>query len=153
MPKVDEPNNKWKNEIEEILEHDERRKPDLVRISRPVPPPKVRTGTPAWYPTPEKLIVGGMLLLIAGVAVRRFVLPLTIIGFALSGIGYYLLIRRNRRASAGYGTGRSNSQQTKFWRGKPVDSKRPPVTRRDGNILEFPGSPRKKTRRWFGKKP
>ncbi|MDA0677484.1 MAG: hypothetical protein O2788_05700 [Chloroflexi bacterium] len=152
MSKVEEPKNKWKNEIEEILEHEERRKPELVRISRPVKPRKVRTRTPAWYPTPEKLIVGGMLILIAGVIFRNFVLPLTITGFVLSGIGYYLLIRRNRRMSSGYGSNRSTGQPKQYWRGKPVDSDRPAVKRRDGNILEFPATSRKKTRRWFGRK-
>ena len=152
MPKVDEPDNKWKNQIEEILENDERRPSELVRISRPVKPRKVRTGTPAWYPTPEKLIVGGMLLLIAAAIIRNFVLPLTVTGIVLSGIGYYFLIMRKRRASSGYGNRSSNSKPTHFWRGKPVSSERPPVKRRDGNILEFPDTPARKTRRWFGRK-
>ena len=153
MSKVEEPRNKWKNEIEEILENDERRKPELVRISRPVKPRKVRTGTPAWYPTPEKLVVGGMLILIAAVIIRRYVLPLTIAGFLISGIGYYLLIRRNRRASSGTGTGASTGKPAQYWRGKQVNSDRPPVKRRDGNILEFEVNPPKKSRRRFGKKP
>ena len=152
MSKVEEPKNKWKNEIEKILEHEERRKPELVRISRPVKPRKVRTGTPAWYPTPEKLIVGGMLILIAAVFLRNFVLPLTITGFLISGLGYYQLVRRHRRMSQGYGSSKSTGEPTQYWRGKPVDSDRPAVKRRDGNILEFEASPRKKTQRWFGRK-
>ena len=152
MSKVEEPKNKWKNEIEKILEHEERRKPELVRISRPVKPRKVRTGTPAWYPTPEKLIVGGMLILIAAVFLRNFVLPLTITGFLISGLGYYQLVRRHRRMSQGYGSSKSTGEPTQYWGGKPVDSDRPAVKRRDGNILEFEASPRKKTQRWFGRK-
>jgi hypothetical protein len=152
MSKVEEPQNKWKNEIEEILEHEERRKPELVRISRPVKPRKVRIGPPAWYPTPEKLIVGGMLILIAAVILRNFVLPLTVTGFLISGIGYYQLVRRHRRMSARSGSSKSTGKPTRYWRGKPVDSDRPAVKRRDGNILEFEAAPRKKARRWFGKK-
>jgi hypothetical protein len=152
MSNIEEPQNKWKNEIEEILEYEERRKPELVRISHPVKPRKVRTGTPAWYPTSEKLIVGGMLILIAAVILRNFVLPLTIAGFLISGIGYYQLVRRHRRMSQGYGSSKPTGKPTQYWRGKPVHSDRPAVKRRDGNILEFEAAPRKKTRRWLGRK-
>ncbi len=85
---------------------------------------------------------------------RSFVLPLTLGGFALAGLGYYLIVMRKRRAKFGYSSSTSSSSgdgSPKYWRGQPVD---PPgeVKKRDGNIIEFPGPEPKKSRGRFGRK-
>lgn len=156
MPRLDEPNDRLRNEIEEILEAEEKRESEPpVRIARPVKPRRVRTGTPLWMPTPEKMIAAGIIILLVGALIRQFVVPLLIIGFALSGIGYYMLVRRKR--SERYGGGRSSrgssaAPETKYWRGRPVDEQPKKVKTRDGNVVEFPDTLKNKARRRFGKK-
>lgn len=157
MPTTEDPNDKVREQIEEILEMEERRKPEPIRIARPVTPRKVRSGTPIWYPTPEKLIVAGIVLMVIAVVTRSFVLPLTLVGFAMAGLGYYMIIMRKRRAKYGISSGRSGDNSPKYWRGKPVKPSaqaRPSgkVKKRDGNILEFPGSDTEKGKRKFGRK-
>ena len=159
MPKVEEPNGPNKkvwDQIEEILEEDERKGPQPIRIARPVAPRKVhkvRSRTSAWYPTPEKLIVAGLVLMVIAVALRNFVLPLTLGGFALAGIGYYMLVMRKRRNKFGSSTRRpgAGDSSPKYWRGKPVKPSGQ-VKKRDGNILEFPDSLQGKKRSRFGRK-
>lgn len=157
MPQVEEPNDKVREQIEEILENTERTKPEPIRIARPVTPRKVRSGTPLWYPTPEKLIAAGLVLMLIAVITRSFVLPLTVAGFAVAGIGYYLLIQRKRRAKYGVSSGGIGDSSPKYWRGKPIDSEKrskpsTPVTRRDGNIIDFPDPDDAKSKRRFGRK-
>ncbi len=154
MPKVEEPNDKVREQIEEILENNERKKPVPIRIARPVTPRKVRSGTPIWYPTPEKLIVAGLALMVIAVVTRTLVLPLTVAGFALAGFGYYLLVARKRRSKFGAPGAGPTDNSPKYWRGKPVKPSRPSgtVKRRDGNILDFPDSDQDKPKRRFGRK-
>lgn len=151
MPKVDEPNDKVWEQIEEILEKDERKEPVPIRIARPTTPRKVRSGTPIWYPTPEKLIVAGIALMLIAVIGRTLVLPLTLGGFALAGVGYYMIVMRKRRTKYGGSTSGFRDDSPKYWRGKPVEP-RGPVKRRDGNILEFPEPSEGKPKRKFGRK-
>lgn len=151
MPQVEEPNDKVREQIEEILEKDATRKPDLIRIARPTAPRKARSGTPIWYPTPEKLMVAGLLLMLIAVVSRTFVLPLTLVGFALAGTGYYMIIQRKRRAKFGTSGGRTGDNSPKYWRGKPVKPATE-VKKRDGNILEFPGADDDEPKRRFGRK-
>lgn len=160
MPKVEEPNDKVREQIEEILEQEEKRAPVPIRVARPAAPRKVRSsrsGMPIWYPTPEKLIVAGLVLFVIAAVTRNAVLPLTLAGFVLAGIGYYMLVMRKRRGKFGFsGSGRPGVQSEQYWRGRPVKPSRaeksgPPVKKRDGNVLEFPDSLPKKRRKWFGK--
>lgn len=150
MPKVEEPNDKVREQIEEILEQDERRKPEPIRIAKPVAPRKAqvrRSGTPFWYLTPEKLIALGIILMVSAVLARRFVLPLTLGGFILAGIGYYMIVMRRRKAKYG-GTGSATvDTSARYWRGQRVD--RPPeqVRRRNGNIIDFPDVGKSKSKR------
>lgn len=160
MPKADEPRDKVREQIEEILELDEKRAPvqsGRIQVARPISPRKVRSGTPLWYPTGEKLILAGLALLLIAVVTRRAVLPLALGGFVLAGIGYYMLVTKRRRARLGGSSGGSGAVPPQYWRGKPVkpsESRAPrkPVKKRDGNVLEFPDSRQSKSRRWFGKK-
>ena len=160
MPKVEEPNDKLREQIEEILEQEEKRAPVPIRVARPVTPRKVRStrsGSPIWYPTPEKLILAGLVLLIVAAVTRNAVLPLTLGGFAIAGLGYYMLVMRKRRGKFGApGRGRAGVQPEQYWRGRPVTPSRDekpstPVKKRDGNVLEFPEPLPKKRRKWFGK--
>ncbi len=154
MPQVEDPNEKVREQIEEILAKDERRPVTPIRVARPVTPRKVRSGTPLWYPTPEKLMATGVVLMLIAVIGRRFVLPLTLAGFVVAGIGYYMLVMRKRRAKYGISSGGPGNSPTQYWRGKPVNPVEPtgPVKKRDGNILEFPDSLQTKKRRRFGRK-
>jgi hypothetical protein len=150
MPTVDEPNDRLRNEIEEILAAEDRKSREPIRIVNPVKPRRVRVGTPWWMPTPEKLIVMGIVVLITGAIIRHFVLPLTIAGFALSGIGYYMLVRRKRAARTGRVNRSSGGTEQKYWRGRPVEP--PKVKTIEGNVVEFPDSFKNKVRRKFGGK-
>lgn len=160
MPRIEEPNEKMREQIEEILEQEEKRAPaqpprrELIPVARPASPRKVRSsGIPLWYPTPEKLIVFGLILLVIAAVTRTAVLPLTLGGFVLAGIGYYLLIVKRRRAKYGNSTGgRSAVDPQPYWRGRPVNKPGTPVKKRDGNVLEFPDTFQTKKRSWFGKK-
>ena len=141
MPTVEDPNNKVREQIEEILERDEERAPQPIRIAKPVAPRKAsfrRSATPIWYPTPEKLIVAGIVLMVIAVVLRSYVLPLTLGGFALAGIGYYMLVMRRRRAKYGVTGSASIDTSAKYWRGQRVDKPVEQVRRRNGNILNFP---------------
>ncbi len=144
MPTVEDPNNKVREQIEEILERDEERAPQPIRIAKPVAPRKAsfrRSATPIWYPTPEKLIVAGIVLMVIAVVLRSYVLPLTLGGFALAGIGYYMLVMRRRRAKYGGADGVRGyvvTDKAKYWRGQRVDKPVEQVRRRNGNILDFP---------------
>jgi hypothetical protein len=159
MPKVEEPNDKVREQIEGILEQDEKRPVGPIRMARPGAPRKARTrrsGVPIWYPTPEKLILLGLAMFVIAAVIRNFVLPLTLGGFVLAGVGYYMLVIRRRRASSGSASV-GGLQSEWYWRGKPVNTSRPaksarPVKKCDGNVLEFPDSLPKKSRSWFGKK-
>ncbi len=151
MPQVEEPNDKVREQIEEILEKDASRKNEPIRIAKPVAPRKVRVGTPIWYPTPEKLIVLGLVLMLIAAIGRQFVLPLTLAGFALAGVGYYMVVVRRRRAKYGSTGGGFNDTSPKYWRGKPVKPSGQ-VKKRDGNILEFPGASDDDSKRRFRKK-
>ena len=151
MPRLDEPNDKVRNEIEEILAAEEKKGHEPIRISRPVKPRRVRVGKPIWWPTPEKLIALGIIILLVGAITRRFLLPLVVTGFVMAGIGYILMVRRGRAAKYGKtSSGNSGGMEPKYWRGRPVD--RPNVKTRDGNVVEFPDSMSNKMRRRFGKK-
>ncbi len=154
MPQVEDPNDRVREQIEEILEKEASRSPEPIRIARPVAPRKVRSGTPIWYPTPEKLIGVGLLLMVIAVISRNFVLPLTLGGFILAGIGYYMIVQRKRRAKYGYTGSGTVDPAPKYWRGKPIEPSRPSqqVKRRDGNILEFPGIDEDKKKGRFGRK-
>ena len=152
MPQTEEPNRRVLEEIEEILEADERKNEPPIQIAKPMKPRKVRTGTPWWMPTAEKAIVAGMLLLIAAAIGRRVVLPLTAAGIAIAGAGYIALIMRKRRARTGGGVSRAagGDDSTTYWRGrriKPVSAKK-----RDGNVVEFPDTWQNRLRRRFGRK-
>ena len=140
MPTVDDQNDKVREQIEEILAKDESRNPGPIRIAKPTPARRARQGTPIWYPTPEKLIFVGVGLLVLAVILRQFVLPLTVGGFAIAAVGYYMLLKR-RRATKRPGDegvkGYLVMEKAKYWRGLRVDDK-PPAKRRDGNILDFP---------------
>lgn len=150
MPKVEEPNDKVREQIEEILERDESRGPEPIRIAKPVAPRKVNARmdkTPLWYPTPEKLILAGIVLMLIAVIARQFVLPLTLGGFVLAGIGYYMIVVRRRKTKYG-GTGSATvDTSAKYWRGQRVDKPVEQVRRRNGNILEFPDLGKKKSKR------
>ncbi len=141
MPKVEEPNDKMREQIEEILELEESRSsksPGPIRIAKPTPKRKVRSGgVPVWYPTPEKLIVAGIVIMLIAALTRRAVLPLVLVGFLVSGIGYYMLIMRKRREKYGRSPGGSGPAPSQYWRGKRIDSKAP-VKKAKGKILEFP---------------
>lgn len=166
MSKVEEPNDKVREQIEEILEREEKRtpapprqRPTPITVARQAAPKKNRVtisaksnGIPLWYPTPEKLIVAGMLLLLVAAVGRKFVLPLSLAGFALAGIGYIMLVRRRRSGVSGFGKNNSGSQAPNYWRGKPVSKPTAQVKKRGGNVLEFPEEYQAKRRGWFGKK-
>lgn len=152
MPRLDEPNDRLRHEIEEILAADEKKGPEPIRVARPVTPRRVRTGTPIWMPTAEKLIALGIIVLLVGAITRKFLLPLTIGGFALSGIGYFMLVRRQRAARRGSFTSHRSQggMEPKYWRGRPVAPPRAKTS--DGKVVEFPDSFKNKVRRRFGGK-
>ena len=137
MPTVDDQNDKVRAQIEEILAKDESRNPGPIRIAKPSPARKARQGTPIWYPTPEKLILVGVGLLVLAVILRQFVLPLTVGGFAIAAVGYYMLLKRRRQARFGTVSSRQGPEPAKYWRGQRIDDE-PSVKRRDGNIIDFP---------------
>jgi len=156
MPKLDEPNDRLRNEIEDILEaeakKDTKRPVEPFVVGRRPAPRRVRTGTSIWMPTPEKLIVLGIVILLIGALTRTFLLPMVIVGFALAGIGYYMMVRRGRAAKYGKSPSRrpSSGIEPKYWRGQPVDPPKPKTA--DGKVVEFPDSVSNKVRRRFGKK-
>lgn len=152
MPQTEEPNRRVLQEIEQILEADERKNDKPVLISKPVKPRKVRVGTPWWMPTAEKAIVAGMLLLLIAAVSRWQVVPLAVTGIVIAAGGYIALIRRRR---AGRGRGglirRSKSEEPpSYWRGRPVG--RIEAKKRDGNIVEFPDTWQNRVRRKFGRR-
>lgn len=156
MPKVDEPNDRLRDEIENILEAEEKkdskRPVEPFVVGKRPTPRRVRTGTPIWMPTPEKLIVLGIVILLVGALTRTFLLPLVIVGFSLAGFGYYMMVRRGRAAKYGKSPSRSTSggMEPKYWRGRPVS---PPKSKTpDGKVVEFPDTVSNKVRRRFGKK-
>ncbi len=141
-------------QIGEILEKEERAAPEKIQIAKPTAPRRARSsGLPIWYPTPEKLIALGIGLMVLAVILRQAVLPLTLGGFVLAGIGYYMIVMRKRRAKWGAPTGRRSDDTVQYWRGRPVNRSAPPASakKRDGNIIEFPGAGDKNRRR-FGRK-
>jgi hypothetical protein len=150
MPQTEEPNRRVLQEIEQILEEDERKNDIPVRISKPVKPRRVRVGTPWWMPTAEKAIVAGMLLLIAGAVYRPAVLPLAIAGITISGLGYFALIRRRRRARTGVSVRLTGAESTTYWRGRRI--KPGDVKKRNGNVLDFPDTWQNRLRRKFSRR-
>ena len=151
MPQTEEPNRRVVEEIEQILEEDERKNDLPIQIAKPAKPRRVRTGTPWWMPTAEKAIVAGMLLLIAAAVGRRAVLWLTVAGIIIAGVGYIALIRRRRAQKNGTGAvARSQDDSTAYWRGRQVKPLN--VKKRDGNVVEFPDTWQNRLRRRFSRR-
>ena len=156
MPRVEDPNERMIEQIEEILEEDDRehRKPAVLRVTRPVRRPdrkrriQLRRG---WLTvTPEKLLAAGLILLVAGAFGRSAAVPLAVTGFVIAAAGYYWMIRTGRRGG-GHAATRAPSKSAQYWRGRKIEP-RAPVKKRDGNILEFPDSRPNRIRRLFGRK-
>ena len=118
------PEDKIKQEIERILERDERR-------SRRGPSASVL----AMRLTPERLMLAGVAALLLALIVRRFFVPLALVAVALFGLGYVLYMRRRGRGT------RERPRPRPAWRGRPV--------RREGNVIEFRDSWQSRLRRWF----
>ncbi len=125
------PGDKMQREIEEILAKEERKIP--IRVRRPSGNTK-RGGPMSIRITPERLVLAGLALMLAAVIIRRFMLPLVIVGIALLATGYVWTIRRRR--------GAASQTFTPHWRGEPVH--------RRGNMVNFPDTWQNRLRRWFG---
>jgi len=131
------PEDRFRKEIEEILEGEERRGGGALKgPSRR----RTRSGPPGGFNlhlTPERLMLSGAGALVLGLIARPLFAPLAIAALVLFGLGYVLYLRRRRCGPAA----KAAPNVRPSWRGQPV--------RREGNIIEFRDSWSSRLRRWF----
>lgn len=126
-------------EVEEIMaQQDRRRAAARLRMGRPA-----ATGALSRLRlTPGALMLGALPLVILGLVLDRFALPLVLAAVALFALGYFWYARR---ASQGRGGASGSNRPELYWRGEPV-------RRRPGNVVEFKRGPSSTPRRWFGRR-
>jgi hypothetical protein len=140
----DKPNNRVEREVEEILEKQERRRsPGRVTVAKPRPAEAGRLRLAGL--SPGLLMLGALALVVLGLALRRFSLPLVLAALVLFGIGYVASMRK-RAYGRGYRTVSSGRKPDVYWRGELVHRPKP------GNIVPYRDSWAGRFRRWFGRR-
>lgn len=118
------PDKRIREEIEGILERDERR--SRRRSS---------AGLSAIRLTPDRLMLAGLGALVLALVVRGFFAPLGLAAVALFGLGYAMRLKRGQRGA------RRTPPHRPAQREQPVA--------REGNVIELRDSWRNRLRRWL----